>query len=97
MMLIGWKCVRPITTGARFGRGSLNYDLIGNDQVEVHWKRKDEFVDASEKTNVAIAAFCTAYAWFELYKALLIGWETRYIMVYGQRFLHLLCPILFAK
>ena len=49
---------------------SLNCDLIGNDQVEVHWKRKDEFVDASKKTNVAIAAFCTTYARLELYKAL---------------------------
>ena len=43
---------------------------INEEVLEVHYKEQDEFVEASGRTNVVIAAFTTAHARRKLYSVL---------------------------
>ena len=43
---------------------------INEEVLEVHYKEQDEFVEASGRTNVVIAAFTTAHARLKLYSVL---------------------------
>ena len=44
--------------------------LVNDEMVEVHYKEKDEFAEQSDKVNIVIAAFTTAYARLKLYDLL---------------------------
>ena len=45
-------------------------NFVSEDIVEMHWKYKNDFVDANSKTNVVIAAYTTAQARLKLYSYL---------------------------
>ena len=44
--------------------------MVNDETVEVHYKKKDEFVEQNDKVNIVIAAFTTAYARLKLYDLL---------------------------
>ena len=44
--------------------------MVNDETVEVHYKKKDEFIEQNDKVNIVIAAFTTAYARLKLYDLL---------------------------
>ena len=44
--------------------------MVNDETVEVHYKKKDEFVEQNDNVNIVIAAFTTAYARLKLYDLL---------------------------
>ena len=44
--------------------------MVNDKTVEVHYKKKDEFIEQNDKVNIVIAAFTTAYARLKLYDLL---------------------------
>ena len=44
--------------------------MVNDETVEVHYKKKDEFIEQNDKVNIVIAAFTTAYARLKLYDVL---------------------------
>ena len=39
-----------------------NFHVLNNDMIMMEYKQSEEFVEPSNKTNVIILAFCSAYA-----------------------------------
>ena len=44
--------------------------MVNDETVEVHYKKKDEFVEQNDNVNIVIAAYTTAYARLKLYDLL---------------------------
>ena len=60
-----------------------NAILINDHVMEVFYVMKDPFVEASDRTNVVLAAFTTAHARIKLYMVMRLG-AARVLLRYGQ-------------
>ena len=45
-----------------------NFHILNNDMIMMEYKQSKEFEELSNKTNVIILAFCSAYAHIKLWK-----------------------------
>ena len=45
-----------------------NFHILNNDMIMMEYKQSKEFEELSNKTNVIISAFCSAYAHIKLWK-----------------------------
>ena len=76
------ECIELLTSA---GVEVTNANLVNDHVMEMFYGMKDPFVEASDRTNVVLAAFTTAQARIKLCKVMQTA---RMLLRYGQFHLH---------